>query len=83
MHLLVTSADDGSTANERTGQEGFLFLPGEDGADRFYTMYLYSWGPGLYYFDVTAKALALEGQALKGQDSRLDPERLLAAEAGL
>ena len=28
-----------------------MLLPGPDGMDRYYTMYLYSWGPELYYVD--------------------------------
>jgi predicted small secreted protein len=33
------------------GSYGLGLWPGEDGADRFYAMFLNSWGPELYYFD--------------------------------
>ena len=38
------------------GEWGFLDLPGQDGADRFYTLYLYSWGPELYSLDLGKSA---------------------------
>jgi hypothetical protein len=33
------------------GTYGTGMWPGEDGADRFYSMFLSSWGPELYYFE--------------------------------
>ena len=33
------------------GDKGFLFCRGDDGADRYYDMWLYSWGLEFYYFD--------------------------------
>jgi hypothetical protein len=35
------------------GDWGIAGLPGADGADRFYTMYLYSWGPELSYVELS------------------------------
>jgi len=39
------------------GSYGAGLWPGEDGADRFYAMFLSSWGPELYYFDDSDLAL--------------------------
>ena len=33
------------------GEAGGSLSPGEDVADRYYLMYLYSWGPEFYYYD--------------------------------
>lgn len=33
------------------GDYGVMLLPGSNGMDRYYTMYLYSWGPELSYID--------------------------------
>jgi hypothetical protein len=41
--------------NEGTYGDGMW--PGEDGADRFYSMFLSSWGPQLYYFEDSDLAL--------------------------
>jgi hypothetical protein len=35
------------------GDWGIGGFPGADGADRFYTMYLYSWGPELSYVELS------------------------------
>ena len=42
-------------------------IPGADGADRFYTMYLYSWGPELSYVDLS-ESLALVQPPPAGED---------------
>jgi hypothetical protein len=39
------------TVEVNEGEYGVMLLPGPDGMDRYYTMYLYSWGPELYYVD--------------------------------
>jgi hypothetical protein len=39
------------TIEVNEGEYGLMLLPGSDGMDRYYTMYLYSWGPELYYVD--------------------------------
>jgi hypothetical protein len=42
------------------GERGTLDSPGRDGADRYYFMELYSWGPELYYLnDAGSRALGL------------------------
>ncbi|MBN1837644.1 MAG: hypothetical protein JW820_17440 [Spirochaetales bacterium] len=59
------------------GSYGVGAWPGEDGADRYYQMYLNSWGPELYYF---------EDKSLAARDlgSPADPamQRELALAAG-
>jgi hypothetical protein len=40
------------------GDYGFAGLPGDDGADRFYRIYLYASGPRVVYFDGPDMALA-------------------------
>jgi len=39
------------------GDKGFLFCRGDDGADRYYDMWLYSWGPELYHFDASLQGM--------------------------
>ncbi|MBN1835140.1 MAG: hypothetical protein JW820_04765 [Spirochaetales bacterium] len=59
------------------GSYGVGVWPGEDGADRFYLMYLNSWGPELYYSearDLAAKDLEAAADAVA--------ERELALAAG-
>jgi len=62
------------------GEAGGLLSPGEDGADRYYLMYLYSWGPEFYYYDDLS--LARIDPAAEGI-SPLNREAELAAAAGL
>jgi hypothetical protein len=49
------------------GDWGIAGLPGADGADRFYTMYLYSWGPELSYVELS-KSLSLVEPHPQGED---------------
>ncbi len=49
------------------GDWGIGGLPGPDGADRFYTMYLYSWGPELSYVELS-KSLSLVEPHPAGED---------------
>ena len=70
------------TIEVNEGEYGSGMLPGDDGMDRYYTMYLYSWGPELYYFD------DLDSKSLISSDSGLPhapalEERLHADESGL
>jgi hypothetical protein len=51
------------TIEVNEGGYGAALLPGADGMDRYYTMYLYSWGPELYYVDdLESKSLILESR---------------------
>jgi hypothetical protein len=67
------------------GEYGVMGLPGPDGADRYYTMYLYSTGPELYYVDDEASrslAKTAEGSELPAEPEVLR-ERSLAEAQGL
>jgi hypothetical protein len=44
------------------GSWGFLDIPGADGADRYYTMQLYSWGPELTYMEVWKSLSGLDAE---------------------
>ncbi len=63
------------------GEWGIGDLPGEDGADRFYTMYLYSDGPELYFVDLS-QSLSLVQPNPTGEDPAA-AERAKAAGLGL
>ena len=59
------------------GEWGIGGLTGDDGADRFYTMYLYSWGPELYFVDLS-QSLSLVQPNPTGQNPA-EVERAKAA----
>ena len=74
------------------GYWGFMDIPGADGADRFYTLYLYSWGPEMYLLElgkaadagVRAAAAAASEEAAKAAELGMQgsqERRLQAAEA--
>jgi hypothetical protein len=71
------------------GSYGVGGWPGEDGADRFYSMILRSWGPELYYEDVAQRSLSdgrapvedpVEEALALGNESRPGDARTLTAE---
>jgi hypothetical protein len=64
------------------GEYGSGMLPGEDGMDRYYTMYLYSWGPELYYFDDLDSKSLTSAEWGSPQGPALE-ERLYAEQSGL
>jgi hypothetical protein len=66
------------TIEVNEGEYGLMLLPGPDGMDRYYTMYLYSWGPELYYVeDEQSKALTPEPTGTEsGSLERARAERL-------
>jgi hypothetical protein len=63
------------------GEWGIGGYPGEDGADRFYTMCLYSSGPQLYFVDLD-QSLSLVQPAPTGEDPEA-AERAKAAGLGV
>jgi hypothetical protein len=63
------------------GDWGFGGYTGADGADRFYTMYLYSWGPELSYVELS-KSLSLVQPAPDGE-APAAREQAMAAALGL
>ena len=63
------------------GDWGIGGYPGADGADRFYTMYLYSWGPELSYVELS-KSLSLVQPAPDGE-APAAREQAKAASLGL
>ena len=58
------------------GEYGAALLPGADGMDRYYTMYLYSWGPQLYYVDdLDSKSLILESRGAPAASVLLEQQK--------
>ena len=79
------------TIEVNEGEHGLMLLPGPDGMDRYYTMYLYSWGPELYYVDdeqsksFTPEPAGTESDSLertKADRLGLEPSSTRSAEVG-
>jgi len=60
------------------GDWGIGDIPGPDGADRFYTMYLYSWGPELSYVELSS-SLSLVQPHPAGEDPAAKEQARAAA----
>ena len=70
------------TIEVNEGEYGLGGYPGADGMDRYYTMYLYSWGPELYYVDdLDSKSSFLESAGASIDSEQR--ERQAAERAGL
>jgi hypothetical protein len=63
------------------GDWGFGGWPGADGSDRFYTMYLYSWGPELSYVEISQSLSLVE--PLPSGENPAAREQSKAASLGL
>jgi hypothetical protein len=69
------------TVEVNEGEYGMGWYPG-DGMDRYYTMYLYSWGPELYYVDdLDSKSLTLGSSGARS--ASVLQEQRAADQAGL
>jgi hypothetical protein len=64
------------TIEVNEGEYGAALLPGADGMDRYYTMYLYSWGPELYYLDdLDSKSLILGSRGAPAASVLLEQQK--------
>jgi len=63
------------------GYWGFMDIPGVDGADRYYTLYLYSWGPEMYLLEL-GKYVAGASRAAAGEPAA-EEETARRAELGI